>query len=247
MVDVNVKILGISATVIKGGNMDTVVKEALKGAEDIGEALGGGVETEFVNLADKEIASCKHCQWCIENRSPCNIEDDFQMIYDKVIECDGFILGAPAWTFNVAPKILDFYSRQRYYAFFTNVMRNKVGGAVTTGFFGFGLENTLNTLRDLIPIPVARGWAIASTAAFGQRPAYLEKGVIEDTQGMLRVRMVGHKVVEVARMIKYATENGAVLPDEYRMRTIMGARVLSDDEVSKAKELVKGVWRSKEK
>ena len=59
--------------------------------------------------------------------------------------------------------------------------------------------------------------------------------------------MVGHKVVEVARMIKYATEHGAVLPAEYGLRTIMGARVLSDDEVAKAKALVKGVWRSKEK
>jgi hypothetical protein len=58
--------------------------------------------------------------------------------------------------------------------------------------------------------------------------------------------MVGHKVVEVTRMIKYATANGAVLPDEYRLRTIMGARVLSDDEISAAKELVKGVWRSKD-
>ncbi len=126
-------------------------------------------------------------------------------------------------------------------------MRNKVGGAVTTGFFGFGMENTLNILNDLTPIPVARGWATASTAAFGQRPAYLDKGVIEDTQGMRRVRMVGQKVVEVARMIKYATENGAVLPDEYRLRTGMGAKILPDDEISKAKELRKGVWRSKEK
>ena len=62
METVEINILGISGTDIKDGNCDTLVKEALKGAEEIGEEVGG-VETEFVTLADKEIVRCKHCQW----------------------------------------------------------------------------------------------------------------------------------------------------------------------------------------
>ena len=89
-----------------------MVKEALKGAEKIDEALMGGVETEFVNLADKKIEPCRHCQWCIENRAPCNIEDDWQAVYVKFIECDGLILGAPTWTDTVALKVLDFFRMQ---------------------------------------------------------------------------------------------------------------------------------------
>jgi multimeric flavodoxin WrbA len=39
MAAIQVNILGISGTVIKGGNCDTLVKEALKGAEELGNAL----------------------------------------------------------------------------------------------------------------------------------------------------------------------------------------------------------------
>jgi hypothetical protein len=58
--------------------------------------------------------------------------------------------------------------------------------------------------------------------------------------------MVGKKVAEVARMIRYATDNGIVLPDEYRMRTRFGAKVRTTEEARKHMELADGVWRTKE-
>jgi len=53
MIPVNIKVLGISGTPIKGGNCDTMVQEALKSAAQV-----PGVETEFITLADKQIAMC---------------------------------------------------------------------------------------------------------------------------------------------------------------------------------------------
>lgn len=247
MEPVNVKILGISGTVIKDGNCDTLVKEALKGAEEIG-GVAGGVETEFITLADKEIALCKHCQWCIENRQPCKIKDDFHMVSDKIEQCDGLILGGPCWFATLSPPLLILWSRFRSPFFFTRKFRDKPTGAVSLGFFGFGVERALDVIQTFSTITmgifVGGAYALASTAAFGQRPAYLEHGVIDDTQGIRRVRMVGQRVVEVARMIKYATENGIVLPDEYRMRTALGARVRATED-ARGMELVDGVWRER--
>jgi multimeric flavodoxin WrbA len=71
MIKVDIRILGISGSPIEGGNCDVMVQEALKTAAEI-----PGVETEFITLANKQIALCRHCQWCIENRSPCKIQDD---------------------------------------------------------------------------------------------------------------------------------------------------------------------------
>ena len=148
---VDINILGISGTDIKDGNCDTLVKEALKGAEEIGEEVGG-VETEFVTLADKEIERCKHCQWCIENRAPCKVQDDFYLVYEKLKKCDGFILGAPSWFRTCGPRIMEFWSRLRFSVFFSNELRNKVGGAVSLGFFGYGVENTLDVqITTFIP------------------------------------------------------------------------------------------------
>jgi multimeric flavodoxin WrbA len=239
-----VYILGISATPIKGGNCDKLVQEALNAAKELGNSKQGEVETEFVTLADKQIAMCRHCQWCIENRAPCKVQDDFHPVFDKMTKCDGLILGSPTWYNTLSPPLLNFFSRARYFAFFTHQLRNKVFGAITLGFLGFGMEHAVDTIKNvasgLYMVPVAEGWALSSTRAFGQRPAYLEHGVLDDTFGIMRVRMVGIRVVEVTRMIKFATGAGIVLPEEYK-RTAIGGKVRPREEVV----FVDGVWRSK--
>ena len=242
MEPVKVRILGISGTPIKGGNCDTLVQEALKAAAEVGKVVGG-VETGFITLADKKIAMCQHCQWCIENRQPCKIKDDFQMISDKIEQCDGLILGGPTWFRTLAPPLLNLWSRFRYIAFFTHKFRNRPTGVVTLGFFGLGLEKSLEVLQGLASITgmfVGGAYAMASTAAFGERPAYLEHGILDDTAGIRRVRNIGFRVVEAARMVKYAKDAGIVLPDEF-MRTSVGGRLGPIEE----KVFVDSVWREK--
>jgi multimeric flavodoxin WrbA len=239
MIPVNIKVVGISMTPIKGGNCDTMVQEALETAGQV-----PGVETEFVTLADKKIAMCRHCQWCIENRAPCKVDDDAHMVFDKMIASDGMILGAPVWNVGAAPLMHTLTSRWRYHQFFTYNFRNKVTGTLTVGFLGMGMERALEDLEVVgrgSGFVVARGWAVASAAAFGQRPAYLEHGVLDDKAGMARVRSVATRVVEITRMMKYATEAGVTLPEEYTT-TFRGARVKDKEKMV----LVDGVWREKE-
>ena len=239
-----VYILGISGTVIKGGNCDTVVQEVLKSAKELESPELGTVKTEFITLADKEIAMCKHCQWCIENRAPCRYKDDAQMIYEKIGKCDGLILGTPTWINTISPPLPILFSRARTVVFFSHEFRNKVVGLVALGFLGFGLERCLDCLEDLVipsnMIPVAEASVIASTVAFGQRAEYLKHGAIDDSLGMFRARMIGPRVVEMARMIKYATENGIVIPEQFK-RTFTGGRLKPSEQM----EFVEGVWRPK--
>ena len=234
-----VKILGLSGTPIEGGNCDTMVKESLKACVKV-----GNVETEFVTLANKEVVTCKHCQWCIENMAPCKIKDDALLVFNKIEESDGLILGSPTWANTLSPFLPSLFSRARYHAFFTHRFRNKPVGTLTLGFLGFGLDNTLSVMRDIIAaltmIPVAMARASVSSRAFGKRPEYLERGVLDDSFGILQAQQVGYRVVEVARMIKYATENGITIPDDFKY-TITGGRVKSRSE----KNLVQGVWREK--
>lgn len=110
----DVKILGISATPVKGGNCDKLLNVALQAAEEIDH-----VKTEFVTLADKKIAMCVHCQFCIENRTDCKIKDDAQAIFQKIKEVDGVIIAAPTWLRTVAPLILILLSRARNIMFIT--------------------------------------------------------------------------------------------------------------------------------
>ena len=148
--EVKVKILGLSATVVKDGNCDTMVKKGLEYAKECGEKVGGGVETEFLTLADKDIRMCKNCQWCIENRQPCaKIDDDAIAVWQKISECDGLLIGSPTWTLTLAPLYGILNSRARYYAFFSQDLRNKVVGFMTVGFLGYGLETSLDQLYHM--------------------------------------------------------------------------------------------------
>ena len=77
---VDIKILGISATPVTDGNCDTLVQESLRAAKGLTDEIGN-IETEFITLAEKNIAMCKNYQWCIENKAPCKVRDDAHAIY----------------------------------------------------------------------------------------------------------------------------------------------------------------------
>ncbi|HUU64276.1 MAG TPA: flavodoxin family protein [Dehalococcoidia bacterium] len=242
MSEVDINILGLSATPVKDGNCDTFVKESLKGAREL-EGEIGKVKTEFVTLAGKKIAMCQNCQWCIENKAPCKVKDDAQGIFDKIVAADGIIFGAPTWGLTLSPPLTVLWSRVRYYAIFTQLMNNKVTGYLTVGFFGLGFDACLDQMENLVKrmmIPVARGWGVTSTIFSGDRPRYLKNGVRDDRRGMLMAKQVGIRVVEVTRMIKYATQHGIVLPDEYKT-TVFGGHW----EKGKEKVYIDGVWRDK--
>lgn len=213
MKSVPIKILGISNTPIKGGNCDRVMEEALKTAANF-----DSVETELITLADKEIMACKHCQWCIENRRPCKYEDDATWILSKMKEANGMIWGSPVWSHTIAPWIINLISRARYMAFLSGELRDKVLGTYVVSWFGVGEEMALMTLEALahnyLLIPVSRGWARVSAAAFGKRPQYLEHGALEDTGGMLRIRTMAKRVVEVTRKMRFAEMAGVGVPVE---------------------------------
>ena len=225
-----VKILGISGTVIKNGNCDVLVKEALKAAEE----SGTDIETRFITMADKEVAMCTHCQYCIENRCPCKIKDDAHMIFKAMEEADGIIMGGPTWCLTLAPPLINLASRARYVHFFTQSMRDKVGAGITLGWMGLGLEDALHALDSILMtwrmIRVGKAYARSSTQAMGQRPGHSDGGVLDDTWGMNRVRMLARRVAEITRMIRFAKDHGVTLSPISK----------------KEKVFVEGVWRDKD-
>jgi multimeric flavodoxin WrbA len=91
------KVLGLTCG-RKMSNTEIVVKEALMGAEE----MGAGVE--LVRLMDLHIKPCTGCNACVISlfekggAGNCVIkDDDFKFIDDKILDCDGLILGSPIY------------------------------------------------------------------------------------------------------------------------------------------------------
>jgi multimeric flavodoxin WrbA len=92
-----VKVLGISCG-RRMSNTEIMVKEALMGAEE------AGAEVEFIRLHDLNIKPCTGCNSCVVDLmekgggGKCTIKgDDFPFIDEKIMECDGLILGSPIY------------------------------------------------------------------------------------------------------------------------------------------------------
>jgi multimeric flavodoxin WrbA len=91
------KVLGLTCGRMMS-NTEILVKEALMGAEEM------GAEVEIVRLMDLNIRPCTGCNSCVidlfekAGSGECVIKnDDFKFIDDKILDCDGLILGSPVY------------------------------------------------------------------------------------------------------------------------------------------------------
>lgn len=87
------KILGISYGTPNGGN-DTMVKEALMGAQEV------GAEIEFINVNALNIKHCTGCKACVMGLfsgrgNACVLKDDMQWLTDKMFDADGIVFSVP--------------------------------------------------------------------------------------------------------------------------------------------------------
>jgi multimeric flavodoxin WrbA/uncharacterized Zn finger protein (UPF0148 family) len=87
--------LGTRTAAGAGGNTEVLVKEALMEAEKL------GLQVEFIRLLDLDIRSCifcENCLWMQKGPDFCPVKDDAAFLYDRIMECDGLILGAPVYS-----------------------------------------------------------------------------------------------------------------------------------------------------
>jgi multimeric flavodoxin WrbA len=88
------KVLGIFGSPRRGGNTETLLEEALKGAEKEGASI------ERLYLGDVTITPCKECHGC-DDTGKCIVLDDMGKIYPKLLEADVVILASPIFFYGV--------------------------------------------------------------------------------------------------------------------------------------------------
>lgn len=82
------KVLGIAGSPRRGGNTDLLLEEVIRGATD------RGAEVKTFILKNLKIATCQHCDACLEAGN-CRIQDDMQMIYREMEITDCIVLASP--------------------------------------------------------------------------------------------------------------------------------------------------------
>ena len=59
-------------------------------------AEGKGYDAEYVHLPSLDIAPCRACLGCVESQR-CVVLDGMTGLYDKIEECDAYIVGSPTY------------------------------------------------------------------------------------------------------------------------------------------------------
>ena len=64
------------------------------------------IEAEIINLFDYDIKDCIGCETCIYQNDKCEtFDDDMAKIREKILSCDGLILGSPVYLSGVTSKL----------------------------------------------------------------------------------------------------------------------------------------------
>jgi multimeric flavodoxin WrbA len=213
---VKVKILGVCGSLIKGGNTEVYLREALNAAEAL-----DGVETEMITLAGREIRDCLGCAWCVAKQEEgkfCAQSDDMVEIYHKLLAADGLLLATPVYVGRLSGLLACFIDRMRALTggnFYRGRLRNKPGGALAVSQFrNAGMETTLFSIiyafmaYEMIPVAPRFGlgchWGacgLSSETGTGRRDAEDKLMVLRDEQGMEMARSLARRVVRLAELL----------------------------------------------
>lgn len=209
-----IKILGISGSRVKNGNMEALLTEAFSQAHQHSQ-----LESELIYLAGKEINPCNHCNWCIKSQTKekyCTQDDDMREIYPKLLEADGIIIASPAHFGRLSGLMADLIDRSRAFIHgkvYKLPLKNKIGGAMALAFFrGGGIETTLSSINlfffvhqmivansGLYQLGAGAYTSPHGEGRFQQRPRHV---VLEDEFGVLSTRRLVDRVAELARIVK---------------------------------------------
>lgn len=137
------KILGISGSPVKEGNVDAFLSSIMNAAEE------KRLQPETVHLSEVKIADCIHCNFCLSKQKEgkyCSVDDDAQMVFEKLEAADIIVLASPVYFMRTSGKMATFIDRLRV-IIFGNVaggkLRNKIGVSAGVSWLRHGgLETT---------------------------------------------------------------------------------------------------------
>lgn len=181
------KVIGIISSPHAEGSGATLVREALRGAEEAGASV------QEVFLPNYRIEYCRDCSACIRS-GRCVVQDDFPKLRQLLCDADGIILSSPTYASAVCARMKNLLDRIGQYAFLTSTFGGKyVIGIATASSFG-----AAKAARQLA--------ASISDSVF--RRAYVT--------GTLGVHLRGQRVSALPQALRNAHALGGKMADDIR-------------------------------
>jgi multimeric flavodoxin WrbA len=241
------KFLGLSCSHRKGRNTAWLILYTLKAIEKFGRRVASvaDFETEFIDIADKNIRPCLSCnqRYDLPNRGlswkgrempqdfGCIIKNDYMAneLLPRIGGANGFIFGSPVSTYTFSAKYRLLLER-----FASNLFRGHISGKPTTNIaVGYALNsgqetclhamNTIERAIELIPISWPIGTPATSGPPYGSVPAHNDGKIItvkNDERARSLAILNGRRLAEFALMCNLAKEELGDLCNQEFMRVL---------------------------
>jgi multimeric flavodoxin WrbA len=178
------KVVAFNGSPRKDGNTTILINHVFHELEK------EGVETELVQLSEKEIHGCIACYRCFENKDQhCAVKNDIaNECIEKMIKAEGIILGSPVYFADVTAEMKALIDRTGFVSLANGGMyKNKVGAAVVA-VRRSGAIHTLDSINHFFlagqMIIVGRGIGVGR-----------DKGEVEkDKEGIQAVKALGQRM-----------------------------------------------------
>jgi multimeric flavodoxin WrbA len=100
------RVVGLAGSPRRQGNTELLLDQVLAGA------ASQGAETEKILITDLKIAPCRACDTCFES-GRCVQQDDYQLIYPKLIEAERIVLASPIFFLGVSAQAKTLIDRSQ--------------------------------------------------------------------------------------------------------------------------------------
>jgi multimeric flavodoxin WrbA len=207
------KILGISGSPVKKGNVETFLQRTLE------KLPRKDVRYEVVHLSGLKIQDCIHCNFCLTRQTAdqyCSLKDDAQAIFEKAQAADIIVLASPVYFMRSSARMAALIDRFRVFVFgnlTAGRLKNKIGVSMAVSWLRHGgLETThlahLTTFLtlEMIPASIHKGIsplgasAVASREGTGEFDPACAPGVDNDEAGMASSRLIMRRALELAKL-----------------------------------------------
>ena len=196
------KVLLINGSPHADGCTATALKEMVKIFEE------EGVETEIIQVGNKDIRGCIACGTCRQN-GKCVFDDLVNEVALKFEEADGLVLGSPVYYGSPNGSLLAFADRLFYSASFSKHM--KVGASVVSCRRA-GNTASFDVLNKYFTIS---GMPLAPSTYWNQVHGHTADDVKKDLEGLQTMRNLARNMVFMIRSFADAKERYGY-PEEER-------------------------------
>ena len=158
-----------------------------------------GIETELIQVGNKDIRGCIVCGSCMKT-GKCVLNDLVNEVAPKFEAADGLVIGSPVYYASPNGTILSFMDRLFYSTHFSKHM--KVGAAVVSARRG-GNTASFDVLNKYFTIS---GMPVASATYWNQVHGFTAEDVKKDLEGLQTMRNLARNMSFMIRAIADAKE-----------------------------------------